>query len=79
MICYDFSEKVKAKLNGRNKMESIFGIIMILLGLFMVIFPKQSTKKEMRDDPSAVAKIRRNGFIIIGCGIGVILITICFL
>lgn len=60
-------------------MISIFGIMMLLLGLFMVIFPKQSTKKEMRDDPSAVEKIRKNGFIVIGCGIVIIIITIFLL
>lgn len=39
-----------------------------LLGLFMAIFPKTSTKKEKRDDPEAVAKNRKGGIAIAICG-----------
>ena len=32
------------------------GAIISILGLIMAILPKQSTKKEMRDDETAVVK-----------------------
>ena len=54
----------------------ICGIMMLGLGAFMAIDPKTSTKKEMRDDEKAVAKIRRNGFVIIGCGVVTIILGI---
>lgn len=54
----------------------ILGIVMCLLGLFMVICPKYSVKKEMREDPKAVSGMRIRGFVVIGCGIAVIVINI---
>ena len=53
---------------------AVLGAIILALGLFMVICPRLSTKKEMRDNPKAVAGIRKRGFIVIACGIAVIII-----
>ncbi|MBR2750602.1 MAG: hypothetical protein IKD90_05680 [Clostridiales bacterium] len=53
----------------------ILGIVMCLLGLFMVICPKLSVKKEMREDPKAVSGMRIRGFIVIACGILVFVIN----
>ena len=51
----------------------IFGIIIIALGLFQVICPKLSTKKEERDNPKAVSQMRKKGFLVIAIGIAVVL------
>ena len=42
----------------------------------MVINPKGSTKKELQNDVSAVAKTKKNGFIVIACGIVVLVLGI---
>lgn len=52
------------------------GAIISILGLIMAILPKQSTKKEMRDDETAVAKVRRNGIVLIIIGIILIIINL---
>lgn len=52
------------------------GIMMLGLGLYMVISPKNATKKEKRDDESAVASIRKRGFIVIACGIVAIVLGV---
>ena len=57
-------------------MPLFFGGIMFILGLVMVINPKSSTKKELQNDVSAVAKTKKNGFIVIACGIIVLIIGI---
>ena len=57
-------------------MPCIFGVMMILLGLYMVISPKNATKEELRNDEKVVKKTKRNGFIIIGCGITLIILGI---
>lgn len=44
-------------------------IVICALGLAMAIFPKQCTKKELRDDPNSVKKIRTSGFILMGCAV----------
>lgn len=54
----------------------ILGIVMSLLGLFMAIFPKLSVKKELREDAKAVAGMRIRGFVVIACGVLVIVINI---
>ncbi|SEP94231.1 hypothetical protein SAMN02910369_00942 [Lachnospiraceae bacterium NE2001] len=53
----------------------IFGL-MFLMGLFMCIVPKLSTKKEFRDDPEQVKKVRRSGIIIMICSILIIVLTL---
>jgi len=47
----------------------IFGSAMLFLGAFMFFKPEQSTKKEMRDSKEAVAKIKKNGLIVMFCGV----------
>ncbi len=46
----------------------------VLLGLFMAAMPKQATRKSLRDSEDVVKKTRRNGFIVIVCGIILLLI-----
>lgn len=46
----------------------------VLLGLFMAIMPKQATRKNQRESEDVVKKTRRNGFIVIVCGIILLLI-----
>lgn len=57
-------------------MPIIFGGLMILLGLYMTINPKNATKKELRNDDNVVKKTKKNGFIEILCGIVVIILGI---
>ena len=45
----------------------VFGL-MFLMGLIMVIAPKPCTKKELRDDPEQVKKVRTSGIIMMVCG-----------
>ena len=40
----------------------------VVLGLIMTVAPKSCTKKEFKDDPAQVAKIRRNGIILMVIG-----------
>ncbi|MBO7565235.1 MAG: hypothetical protein J6T40_10415 [Clostridiales bacterium] len=53
---------------------TIFGIIIIALGIFQVACPKYATKKDQRDDPKAVSLMRKKGFIVIAIGIAVVLL-----
>lgn len=48
----------------------------VITGIIMIIYPKASTKKEYRNDANAVAKTKKNGFIEISAGIGLIIIEI---
>ena len=50
----------------------ILGCIILVMGIFMVACPKMCTKKELRDDPNAVAKVRKSGITEIVCGICII-------
>ena len=52
----------------------ILSACFVLLGLFMVIMPKQATKKSQRESEDVVKKTRRNGFVVIACGIVLLLI-----
>ena len=53
-----------------------FGDMMFVLGLVMAISPKSYTKKEFQNDENMLAKTKRNGFIVIACGIIVIVVGI---
>lgn len=53
----------------------VFAIIIALLGLSMVVFPKFSTKAEKRDDPKAVKGTRIRGVFTIVIGIAVALLA----
>jgi len=44
--------------------EYIFVGLIMLIGLIMYLFPKQSTKKALRDSEEAVGKNKRNGLIL---------------
>ena len=44
-----------------------FGL-MFVLGLIMVIIPKQCTRKDMHEDSNQVAKTRTSGIVIMICG-----------
>ena len=59
-----------------DMMPIILGVAMMVIGLYMVIDPVKATKKELREDENAVKKVKRNGFIEIGCGIILIIIGI---
>lgn len=54
----------------------ILGGLMIVLGLFMFISPVKATKEEFRNDSKMVSKTKRNGIIVILCGIATIIIGI---
>jgi len=45
------------------------GIIIALLGAFMTLFPRISTRKDRRDDPRAVSKNRLSGIVMMILGI----------
>lgn len=52
------------------------GIIVVVLGLIMAIFPRASTRKDLRDNPKAVAKNRISGFVMIVLGILIVILRI---
>ncbi|MBO4347355.1 MAG: hypothetical protein J5840_06930 [Lachnospiraceae bacterium] len=54
----------------------LLGIIVVVLGLIMAIFPRASTRKDLRDNPKAVAKNRLSGFIMIVLGILIVIFRI---
>lgn len=54
----------------------ILSAILIILGLFVTIMPKENTKKELRDSEEAVKKTRRSGIVIVGCGIVLLLVKL---
>ena len=54
----------------------ILGVMMILLGAYMSGNPKKATKEEFRNDEKIVKKTKRNGFVVIGCGIVLIILGI---
>ena len=39
-------------------------IVILVLGLFMAIAPQSAVKKELRDDPAQVKKVRIGGIIL---------------
>lgn len=54
----------------------LLGGMMILLGTYMSANPKKATKEELRNDENVVKKTKRNGFVVIGCGIVLIILGI---
>lgn len=48
--------------------QIILSGVMVLFGIFMIAFPKQATKKQFRDDPEKVSKVRIAGIVWIICG-----------
>lgn len=52
--------------------------ILIILGLVMVIAPKACTKKENRDNPEEVSRVRKAGFFEIGCSVILIVLNFVF-
>ena len=58
-------------------MEMVFGLLALGLGIYMAVAPKSATKKEMRDDPAAVAKTRKSGIIVTICGL--LLVVVFFI
>ena len=59
-----------------DMMPSIFGVMMILLGTYMAVNPEKATKEEFRNNEKIIKKTKRNGFIVIGCGITLIILGI---
>ncbi|MED9903526.1 MAG: hypothetical protein UFG06_05010 [Lachnospiraceae bacterium] len=52
----------------------ILGGLMALLGLYMVLCPAKATKKELRDSAADVNKTKKSGFVVIGCGVVLVII-----
>lgn len=52
-----------------DMMELVLAVVMVLFGIFMIACPKQATKKQFRDDPEKVAKVRKAGIVWVICGI----------
>ena len=59
-----------------NLIPLFLGGMMFILGLIMIINPKNSTKKEFQNDERMIAKTKKNGFIVIACGIVVLVLGI---
>lgn len=57
--------------------EILLGVLIFCLGAFMTLCPKLATKKALREDPSAVAKVRKSG--ICEMIVGILLIVIFFM
>ncbi|MCM1286951.1 MAG: hypothetical protein NC240_01485 [Clostridium sp.] len=51
-----------------DMMQYVLSACMVLFGIFMIAFPKQSTKKEYRDDPKKVGNVRKAGIVWVVCG-----------
>lgn len=62
-----------------NLIPVFLGIIIVLLGAFMALFPRISTKRDRRDDPRAVSKNRVSGFIMIVLGILLVIFRVILL
>lgn len=43
----------------------LLGIVFAAVGVFIIVCPKQATKKEDRENEAAVKKMRRNGFVLL--------------
>ncbi|MBR3644805.1 MAG: hypothetical protein IKN54_00145 [Lachnospiraceae bacterium] len=52
------------------------GVIVIILGVLMFFAPKICTKKELRDDPAEVDKIKKSGSLIIVSGVIVVILSL---
>lgn len=46
-----------------DRIPLILTFIMFLMAVFMILFPKQHTKKAQREDPEAIKKTKKNGYI----------------
>lgn len=55
--------------------KASLGVIMIILGVLMFFAPKICTKKELRDDPAAVDKIKKSGPLMIVAGVIVVILS----
>ena len=54
----------------------ILGAAIIILGVFMVITPKQCTKEEKRNNLEEIKKTKRNGGIMVGLGVFLMVVNI---
>lgn len=54
--------------------QIILAVLIFCMGLFMLLCPKLTIKKELREDPAALAKMRRGG--IFEMILGVLLLVI---
>ena len=57
--------------------EAALGVIMLILGVIMFFAPRICTKKELRDDPTAVDQIKKSGAIM--SVIGVVVVILAFI
>ncbi|MBO4309521.1 MAG: hypothetical protein J5856_00480 [Lachnospiraceae bacterium] len=53
---------------------AILGVVIFILGLIMSIFPKGSTRADLREDPKAVNKTKTSGVVM--AVLGVILLVL---
>ncbi len=51
-------------------------IIILILGLFMAIAPQLSVKKEFRDDPAQIKRIRISGIVLSVLAVVVIVVQL---
>ncbi len=47
----------------------LFGVIVVLSGLFLILLSKVASNKDYGNDESQIAKTKRNGIICIICGV----------
>ena len=52
------------------------GVIIILIGIFMIANPKKATKADLRGNKEQVAKTKKSGIFVLICGIIVSIISI---
>lgn len=48
-----------------NFFPYIIAVVFLLLGIYMIVNPKNATKEEFRNDEEKVAKTKRNGFFMV--------------
>ena len=58
--------------------EYILAVVFFVIGLIMAVVPKLSTKKELRDNPNDVAKVRSSGVKMMICGGAILLLNMYF-
>jgi uncharacterized membrane protein YfcA len=62
--------------NMYDKIPIFLGAIILLMGIFMAVSPKNAAKKEFRENENELQKVRKSGFIMIVCGIITIVIGV---
>lgn len=56
--------------------ETLMGVCIAALGIYMAVAPKSATRKDLREDENAIAKTKRSGTILIVVGIALTILMV---